>query len=105
VTLTVQLDKRYGSGVPRAGVPVTLGQVIYGQDALIPAESSINGEPEGTSPVTAYTDATGQATFVVVGVQAQDDPVMYEAWLGGNGTVPHGYSNMVSVQYVAGGGV
>jgi len=104
VTLTVQLDNRFGSAVPRAGVAVTLGQVIYGQDALIPAESSINGEPEGTSPVTAFTDAQGEATFVVTGVQAQDEPVMYEAWLGGNGAVPHGYSNMVSVQYVAAGG-
>ena len=104
VTLTVQLDNRYGSAVPRAGVAVTLGQVIYGQDALIPAESSINGEPEGTSPVTAVTNAEGQATFLVVGIQAQDEPVMYEAWLGGNGDVPHGYSNMVSVQYVASAG-
>ena len=29
---------------------------------------------------------------------------MYEAWLGGSGDVPHGYSNMVSVQYVASAG-
>ncbi len=88
VAFTVQLDNRYGSAISRAGVAVTLGQVIYGQDALIPAESSINGEPEGTTPVTALTNAAGLATFNVVGVQAQDEPVMYEAWLGGSGSVP-----------------
>jgi hypothetical protein len=104
VTFTVQLENRYGSAISRAGVAVTLGQVIYGQNALIPAESSINGEPEGTTPVTALTNAAGLATFNVVGVQAQDEPVMYEAWLGGSGAVPHGYSDMVSVQYVAAGG-
>jgi uncharacterized membrane protein len=103
VTFTVQLENRYGSAISRAGVAVTLGQVIYGQNALIPAESSINGEPEGTTPVTALTNAAGLATFNVVGVQAQDEPVMYEAWLGGSGAVPHGYSDMVSVQYVAAG--
>jgi uncharacterized membrane protein len=101
VTLTLQLNNRFGSSVHQAGVPVTLGQVVYGQNAIIPAESSINGQAEGATPVTALTNATGAATFVVEGVQAQDAPVMYQAWLGDSGNVPHGYSNMVSIQYVA----
>ncbi len=103
VTLTVQVENRYGSPVHRAGVRVTLGQIVYGQVGLVAGEASINGHPEGFSPVGAVTDANGQATFTVRGAQAQEAPIYYEAWLTGDiagvSEAPHGYSNQVSIQY------
>lgn len=102
ITFTVQLQNRLGAPVRRAGVPVTLGQIIYAQNGFLPGDSSINGWPEGHSPVSTLTNAAGAAVFHVKGVQVQGDPVTYEALLGGPGSVPHGYSNQVAVQFVPG---
>jgi hypothetical protein len=41
--------------------------------------------------VSAITDSTGVAHFVVVGDEAQLQPVFYETWLSDGTTVPHGY--------------
>jgi hypothetical protein len=102
IALEVQLEDRYGRPVHRSGVTVLLGQTIYAETAVIPAESSINGAAEGASPVAAITDDLGLATFTVEGVQPQKLPVYYEAWLPGeHRSVPHGYSNQVSIQYVS----
>ena len=100
--LAVQLHDPYGSPVHRAGVTIVLGQVVYASSGLIPGESSINGHPEGATPVSQVTDATGTAHFTVIGDEVQQQPVFYEAWLDVAGMVPHGYSNQVSVQYTDG---
>jgi uncharacterized membrane protein len=99
IELAVQLQDPYGNPVHRAGVNIVLAQVVYASSGLLAAESSINGHPEGASPVSQVTDATGIAHFIVIGDEAQQQPVFYEAWLDDGGSVPHGYSNQVSVQY------
>jgi hypothetical protein len=103
VQLTIQLVGRLGNPTRRAGVPVALAQVVYGQHALIPGESSIDGLPEGTTPVRRVTGADGAVHFLVRGVQPQRDPVFYQAWIAPRSDVPHGYSNLLSVQFVPGG--
>ncbi len=100
--LAVQLEDPYGEPVHRAGVTIVLGQVVYASSGLLPGESSIDGYAEGASPVSQVTDATGTAHFTVVGDQVQRQPVFYEAWLDDAVSVPHGYSNQVSVQYTDG---
>jgi hypothetical protein len=99
VQLAVQLQDQYGNPVHRAGVVVVMGQVVYASGGLLAGESSINGAGEGTSPVSTLTDSSGIAHFVVVGDEAQPQPVFYETWLSDGTTVPHGYSNQVSIQY------
>lgn len=99
VPLAVQLQDQYGNPVHRAGVVVVMGQVVYASGGLLAGESSINGASEGTSPVSAVTDSAGIAHFVVVGDDAQPEPVFYETWLSDGSAVPHGYSNQVSIQY------
>jgi len=99
VPLAVQLQDQYGNPIHRAGVVVMMGQVVYASGGLLAGESSINGASEGTSPVSAVTDSSGIAHFVVVGDHAQPQPVFYETWLSDATTVPHGYSNQVSIQY------
>ncbi len=100
VPITIRLVDRLGNPVRRAGVPASFAQVVYGQHALIPGEASINGLPEGRSPVREATDASGEARFVVRGVQAQPDPVFFQAWIAPGNGVPHGYSNLLSIQFV-----
>jgi hypothetical protein len=85
--------------VHRFGVVVVMGQVVYAPGGLLAGESSINGAGEGTSPVSTVTDGSGIAHFVVVGDETQPQPVFYETWLSDGTTVPHGYSNQVSIQY------
>ena len=99
VPLDVQLQDQYGNPVHRAGVVVIMGQVVYASGGLLAGESSINGAGEGTSPVSAVTDKSGVAHFVVVGDAAQPQPVFYETWISDGNAVPHGYSNQVSIQY------
>jgi uncharacterized membrane protein len=99
--LAVQLQDQYGNPVRRAGVTVLLGQVVYAYGGLLAGESSINGQGEGSSPVPANTDANGIAHFTIVGDEVQPQPVFYEAWIADSSTVPHGYSNQVSIQFRA----
>ncbi|MFP5346211.1 MAG: hypothetical protein ACLGIA_04190 [Actinomycetes bacterium] len=100
VVLTAQLRDRLGAPVARAGVPVSLSQVVYAQEALVPANTSVNGGPQGQSPVVAMTDAHGVATFRARGLQAQRDAVYYQAWVDGADAVPSGFSNNVLVRFV-----
>lgn len=101
VSLTVQLRSPYGAMVHRAGVRVALGQVIYGQNALIPGEAIINHAPEGRSPVDVRTDATGVAHFVIVDrVLQQGNPLYFQAYVDPPHSFPYGYSEVVSVEWV-----
>jgi uncharacterized membrane protein len=100
VPVAVPLVGRLGNPVRRTGVVVSLSQVVYGQHALIPGQASINGMPEGATPVRTRTDANGVASFNVRGVQAQSDPVFFQAWIAPPDGVPHGYSNLLSVQFL-----
>jgi uncharacterized membrane protein len=99
VRLTVKLVDEFGERARRPGVQVALGQVVYSQENLFAGETSINGLPVGQSPVLSRTNASGEAVFVVRGVRAQADPVFFQAWIGPRSGIPHGYSNLVSVQF------
>jgi uncharacterized membrane protein len=99
LNLTIQLVDQIGNPRAVAGVRVVLSQVVYSQDGLIPGEASIDGRPEGQTPVVGTTDESGKVVFKVVGVQAQPDPVFFQAWLLPATRVPTGYSNIVSVQF------
>ena len=99
ITLTVQLTSRIGNPIHRSGVPVQIGQVIYGPHSLIPAEASINGASEGASPVTAYTNSQGVATFHITDRQPQPLPIFMQAWLQGSHNNSTGYSNIVTIQF------
>jgi uncharacterized membrane protein len=99
--LQVQAVNRLNQPVQQAGIPVQLGQALYAQDGVIPGETSINGHPEGQSPVEAMTDAVGIAHFAITAVQQQPYEVFFQAWLAS--PYPHGYSNVVSVNFRIGG--
>lgn len=100
VTITAALRDRLGAPVHRAGVRVRLSQVVYAQESLIPGNSSINGKPQGQSPVAGVTDANGEVRFVVRGLQPQSDPIYYQAWVAERGHVPYGYSDALMIRFV-----
>lgn len=99
VHIALHLRSTFGAPVHKAGVPVFLGQVIYGQDNLIPSEAAINGRPQGQSPVEARTNASGVANFDVVATTQQGSPLYFQAWATGTGGFPFGYSPVVSVTW------
>lgn len=100
VEFTAQLRDQRGVPVAREGVPVSLSQVVYAETALLPGNATINGGPQGQSPALVTTDEQGRATFVVLGAQAQRDPVYFQAWISNPGESPHGYSSSVLVHFV-----
>ncbi len=99
VQIQVELLDHIGRRIHQAGVPVYLGQVVYDQEGLLAGESSINGSPEGKSPVMALTDTNGIATFYIVGVQPQDNPIYYQSFIEAVNHFPYGYSEMISIRY------
>lgn len=99
ITFSAQLRNRMGQPVALAGVPVALGQVIYGQNTLIPAEAQINGAPEGATPVIATTNRHGIAVFRIQGDQYQGAPIYFEAYVDQPHHYPYGYSNIVIVNF------
>jgi len=100
VTIHADLYDDIDRRVARAGVPVYLGQVIYGQQGLILSEASINGHAPGQTPVVAYTNRQGQATFRIVGTQATANPVYFEANLvNASQFFPYGYSEILPIRF------
>lgn len=97
VTFSVQLVDRLNAPIHRAGVAVSLGQVLYTAEGLLPGQTSVNGQPEGQSPVSSKTDANGVAQFTVRAIQQQQYEVFFQAWLGD--PFPHGYSAAVAVHF------
>ena len=76
-----------------SGVPVYLGQVIYGQ-------AIINEGQVGQTPVVAYTNDQGVATFDVRGTRVTADPVYFEANLVNSSQFyPYGYSEIVPIRF------
>jgi hypothetical protein len=100
VKITAQLTDRLGRDVHKAGVRLSLGQVIYAEAGLLGGEASINGMAQGASPGFAVTDEDGRVTFTVVGKQSRNDPTYFQAWLTGDEhSAPSGYSGIISVQF------
>ncbi len=66
----------------KQGVPVALGQLIYGQSDLIPAEARINDGNVGQSPVYASTNRDGIASFTVRNWSRGDgNAVYFQSWV------------------------
>jgi hypothetical protein len=101
VTVHVRLLNAVNQAVERSGVPVYLGQIIYDQQGVILSQAAINRSPAGQTPVAAFTNAQGIATFVIRGTNAPSDPVYFEANLV-NSTqfFPYGYSEILSIRFV-----
>jgi hypothetical protein len=98
--LTVQLVNLLGNPIRHGGVPVALGQIIYGERALLPGEASIDGRPEGETPITRRTDEEGRVRFMIHGVQAQSEPIFFQAWIAPARGAPTGFSNLLAIQFV-----
>ncbi|MGC8628278.1 MAG: hypothetical protein ACP5VR_12160 [Acidimicrobiales bacterium] len=100
VVVRAELLDQFDQPVQEAGVPVYLGQIIYDQTGLIYSEAVINGSPPGQTPVAAYTNAQGVATFDIVGTQVTQDPVYFEANLvSPTEYYPYGYSQILAIRF------
>jgi uncharacterized membrane protein len=100
VKLSVQLVNLLGNPVRQRGTLVALGQIIYGERSLLPGEASIDGRPEGETPITRRTDEQGRVNFTIHGVQAQSEPVFFQAWIAPARGAPTGFSNLLAIQFV-----
>jgi hypothetical protein len=100
VTFRAQILNRFDRPVHVAGIPVYLGQIIYAQRGLQFGEALINNGYPGETPMTAYTNAQGQAVFSVREVHQLSDPVYFEANLvNSRDYYPYGYSQIVPVRF------
>jgi hypothetical protein len=101
VRITAEVLNHLDQPVHVAGIPVYLGQVIYAQQGLEFGEAEINGDQPGVTPVSALTNASGEAQFKIRGTVATTDPVYFEANLV-NSTeyYPYGYSEIVPIRFV-----
>ncbi len=102
VTVRAQLLNQFDRPIHEAGVPVYFGQIIYDQAGLVYSEAVVNGSLSGQTPVTAYTNHAGVATFDIVGTQSTPDPVYFEANLvSATQFYPYGYSQILAIRFVA----
>ena len=100
VVLRAEILDKINRPVHLAGEPVYLGQVIYGQQGLVFGQAVINQGQIGQTPVVAFTDSQGVATFTVRGTQAGPDPVYFEANLvNARQFYPYGYSEIVPIRF------
>ena len=104
VVLRAEILDKINRPVHLAGEPVYLGQVIYGQQGLVFGQAIINQGQIGQTPVVAFTDSQGVATFTVRGTQAGSDPVYFEANLvNARQFYPYGYSEIVPIRFGSSG--
>ncbi len=102
VTLHAQIVNALNQPIRVGGLPIYLGQIVYTQGGLVYGEASINAKPLGETPVVAYTDASGRATFSIVGTVPSLNPVYFEANLvNGDSFYPYGYSDIVPIRFRA----
>jgi hypothetical protein len=101
-TITVRADvlDNLNRPIDQAGIPVYMGQVIYAQQGLEYGEAVINGSQVGQTPVVAYTNRSGVATFRITGTQSSLTPVYFEANLvSSTQYYPYGYSEILPVRF------
>ena len=104
VVLRAEILDQLNRPVHLASQPVYLGQVIYSQQGLIFGEAVINQGQIGQTPVVAYTNQQGVATFYVRGTQISNDPVYFEANLvSANQFYPYGYSEILPIRFGSSG--
>ena len=100
VTIRAELLDSLNRPVTRGGIPVYLGQVIYAQTGLEYSQAIINHGQPGQTPVVAYTNQQGVATFVIRGTRSSSTPVYFEANLvSSTEFYPFGYSEIVPIRF------
>jgi uncharacterized membrane protein len=100
LVIDAELLDPFDRRVRRPNVPVYLGQTIYSQSGVQFSEAVINSSEPGATPVRAWTNSQGVATFVIVGTQATADPVYFEANLvNANEGYPYGYSPILPIRF------
>ncbi len=100
VTIHAELLNSLNAPVSVGGQPIYLGQITYAQQGLQVSRAVVNGSAPGQTPVVAYTNAQGVATFVVSGTQAGNDPVYFEANLVNLAQFyPYGYSDILPIRF------
>jgi uncharacterized membrane protein len=92
VVFSAQVTSPLGAPVRRRGVAVALTQSSATAATAGPGVLSIDGAPEGASPVVGHTNSRGVVTFTLRVVQTIGTPILVEAWLMG----PHGQVGSVS---------
>jgi uncharacterized membrane protein len=98
IKFAVQLRSPYGGAVHEQGVRLALGQLIYGQADLIPAEARIDKGNIGQSPVYARTNRAGRARFTVrSSTRANGNAIYFQSWIAPQKGYPFGYSEIVDV--------
>jgi uncharacterized membrane protein len=99
-TVRAEIVNRLDRPMRVAGVPVYLGQVIYGQHGLEFSQAVINQGQPGQTPVEALTNGAGVATFRIRSPVAGSDPVYFEANLVNPAAFyPYGYSPILAVRF------
>ncbi len=100
VFVQARLLDRLDRPVHHAGVAVYLGQIIYDQSGLEYAQAEINQSNPGQTPVAAYTNADGIATFKIVNAEQSSDPIYFEANLvNSQYFFPYGYSAILPIRF------
>jgi hypothetical protein len=100
VTVHAELLDQFDRRVRQSEIPVYMGQIIYDQRGLLFSSAVINGSSPGTTPVTAYTNAQGVATFTISSTSVSPDPVYFEANLVNfNEFFPYGYSEILPIRF------
>ncbi len=103
VTVHAAILDQLDQPVRVAGEPVYLGQVVYTQQGLVYGQAIINQGQVGQTPVVAYTNADGVATFTVRGTQSSVNPVYFEANLvNSRQFYPFGYSEILPIRFGSG---
>lgn len=108
LAVKAQILDKFNRPVRIAGIPIYMGQIIYGQNGVeyssaiisIP-QAGYSGSP-GTTPVAGYTNNQGYVIFNVVGTSAGRDPTYFEANLeasAGPNNYPYGYSEILAVRF------
>ena len=54
----------------------------------------------GETPITRRTDQRGRVRFTIRGVQAQSEPIFFQAWIAPRQGAPTGFSNLLAIQFV-----
>ncbi len=100
ITIHAQLLNSLDSPIRFPGEPIYMGQVTYTQEGLVASKATINGSQPGATPVVAYTNAGGTATFTVQGTGASNNPIYFEANIVNLVSFyPYGYSEILPIRF------
>ncbi|HEX3793729.1 MAG TPA: hypothetical protein VHV57_04440 [Acidimicrobiales bacterium] len=99
VTVRAEILNQFDRPVHIVGQPVSFGQIVYAQSGLVFGQAVINGGNAGQTPVVAYTNRDGQATFIISANKASPNPVYFEANLVKKNSYPYGYSEILPIRF------